>query len=361
MNQALSQHTGLPDLRALYISGLTPGYYGAFRLEALRRLGVESVTPLDSTAFTAARGVWGKVEHRVQMGPGVSRLNRAILEAARTGRVNVAWCDKVLGMRPDTLRELRSMGVVTVDYLNDNPFGPRRDPGWRLFLKALPEYGLHAVPRESSMQEFLEHGARQVMRIRFTYEPTVHFPPPPGWTDKNRDRGVSFIGTPYDSRGAFLTKLWNAGVPVDVSGSRPHWQAALSLEAFAATFKMGELKANAYREAIWRSRINLSFVTHGNVDDVAHKSFEIAACGGFLLAERTPEHMACFKEDEEAVFFSDAEECLAKIRRYLPDEAARARIAAAGERRAVNSGYDNDSMMRAVLGRAAKLRTAPLR
>jgi spore maturation protein CgeB len=147
--------------------------------------------------------------------------------------------------------------------------------------------------------------------------------------------------------------LWRGGAPVVISGSEPHWRRALAADAFAATFRDGELKAAAYREAIWRSKINLAFVTKANLDDVAHKAFEIAACGGFLLAERTPEHMACFVEDEEAVFFSSAEECSEKIRRYLPDEAARVQIAGAGRLRSQNSGYDNDSMMRAVLARAA--------
>ena len=128
-----------------------------------------------------------------------------------------------------------------------------------------------------------------------------------------------------------------------------------SRRPFDSTFRQGELIGAAYREAIWRSRINLAFITHSNRDQVAHKSFEITACGGFLLAERTPEHQTCFREDEEAVFFSDFEECRVKIDRYLNDEPARTRIAAAGQRRAQSSGYDNDSMLRGLLGRAAEL------
>jgi len=111
-----------------------------------------------------------------------------------------------------------------------------------------------------------------------------------------------------------------------------------------------------YREGIWRSRINLSFLTHGNQDEYTHKSFEIAACGGFLLAERCAGHAERFVEDEEAVFFSDIEECAAKIRKYLNDESARRKIAAAGQRRAVASGYDNDTQMRKVFAAVAEIR-----
>ena len=100
--------------------------------------------------------------------------------------------------------------------------------------------------------------------------------------------------------------------------------------------------ARRIARAIWKSKINLSFLTHANKDEFAHKSFEIAACEGFLLVERSEGHLQRFVEDEEAVFFSTIEECAAKIRRYLPDEAARARIAAAGRARAERSGYHND-------------------
>ncbi len=349
----------LSRLRVLYVSDLTPEYYGEYRHRALRRLPLGHVAALDHFALAAIPGLAGKLQFRLQAGPGITRLNRAVLQAAEREHANILLCDKVLGLRPATLRRLRQSGMITVDYVNDNPFGPRRDPGWRLFRKTIPEYDLHAVPRSSSVTDFRERGARDVMEIRFSYEPTVHYAPAASWSDAQRDRNVSFIGTPYDDRGSFLARLWRAGLPLDISGSRPHWQAALPVDAFAATFRVGELKGDAYREAIWRSRINLAFVTHSNRDQVAHKAFEITACGGFLLAERTPEHLACFREDEEAVFFSDFEECRAKIDRYLNDDSARSRIAAAGQRRACSSGYDNDSMLRRLLMKAAEMLAKP--
>src|SRR6185437_9057404 len=110
-----------------------------------------------------------------------------------------------------------------------------------------------------------------------------------------------------------------------------------------------------YREAIWRSKINLSFITHSNQDEFVHKSFEIAGCGGFLLAERSAGHLERFREGEEAVFFSSFEECVEKIRRYLPDEVARARIAAAGHARAVRDGYHNDRQMGLIVERAEQI------
>jgi spore maturation protein CgeB len=99
----------------------------------------------------------------------------------------------------------------------------------------------------------------------------------------------------------------------------------------------------------------LSFITHSNQDEFVHNSFEIAACGGFLLAERSAGHVARFVEGEEAVFFTGFAECAEKIRRYLPDEAARDRIARAGWERAVRDGYGNDAQVEKIVERLEKV------
>jgi spore maturation protein CgeB len=112
----------------------------------------------------------------------------------------------------------------------------------------------------------------------------------------------------------------------------------------------------AYRRGIWASRINLSFVTEMNEEDVAHKAFEIAACGGFLLALRTPGHQACFEEGREAEFFSTIEECAEKARYYLEHPAEREEIARRGCERARLSGYDNDTQLNRVLEEIKKHR-----
>lgn len=349
----------LADLRVLFVSGLDANYYGAFRLATLRRLGLASITALDQQQYSG-RGWRGKLQFRTQCGGDVARFNRDVLRLAADSKVNIAWFDKPLALWPRTLQALHQMGVLTIDYVNDNPFGSRNDPGWRLYKKTQSHFDLHVVPRASSVTDYQQRGARNVLHIAFSYEPSVHFPPAPAWSDQNRTRDVSFIGTPYDDRADFLARLAGLHLPLTISGSQPHWRAALPANIFDATFRDGELKAAAYREAIWQSRINLAFVTRANHDEVAHKSFEITACGAFLLAERTPAHIAAFREDEEAVFFSSVEECAAKIRRYLPDEAARNRIAAAGLHRSLISGYDNDSMMRSVLSQAIALTTSPV-
>jgi spore maturation protein CgeB len=338
-------------MKILYASGMSPNDSSLYRLWALERLG-HTVVPFNSFGYESSNQIVRKIAYRLCLGPGVDRLNRDLLRIAAAEGVDVVWADKLLWLRPNTIEKLRSMGIYTLSYMIDNAFGPRRDPGFRLYMKSIPHYDLHVVQRDKNISDYRDHGARDVIKIQTAYEPTLHFPPPEGWSDADRDRDVSFIGTPYDQRASFLTRLWKEfGLSVSVSGGLV-WKKAFGPEATAAIYKSnGELFRDAYREGIWRSRINLSFITHSNCDEFVHKSFEIAACGGFLLAERSDGHRQRFVEDEEAVFFSTIEECAEKIRRYLPDEAARSRIAAAGCARAERDGYHNDRQVELIMDR----------
>lgn len=346
-------------LKILYAAGLSPNDSSVHRMLALKRLG-HTVVPLNAYEYEPSQPLLRKVLHRLQAGPWVERLNRDVLHTVEHEKPDVFWADKLLGLQPRTLDRLRAMGVLTVSYMIDNAFGPRQDPGWRLYMRCIPHFDLHATQRDQNVEDYRARGARDAIKIQTAFEPTMHFPPPMEWSDADRDRGVSFIGTPYDQRASFLTRLWkDFKLPVVISGADFMWRTRLSEEAAKAMYTGHELHGPAYREGIWRSKINLSFLTHSNQDEFAHKSFEIAGCGGFLLAERSPGHLQRFVEDEEAVFFEGIEECAAKIVRYLPDEASRSRIAAAGHARAVRDGYSNDAQVGRILDRLRPLLEDP--
>jgi spore maturation protein CgeB len=145
------------------------------------------------------------------------------------------------------------------------------------------------------------------------------------------------------------------GFPVTISG--PGWEKVFSKIKQKRYMRGGMLRDAEYRENIWKSKINITFITRMNEEDVAHKAFEIAACGGFLLALRSPGHQACFEEGKEAEFFSSLEECADKIRYYLEHPVEREEIARRGCERAMNSGYDNDTQLLRVLERLSEMST----
>jgi len=339
--------THYPKFHVLYIGSLGPISTSTHRCRAIERLG-HRVSEFDTDPYLASGlPLLRKIRNRTLIGRSVARFNRDLLAKADADRPDLIWFEKAVYLYPKTLRALRALGIYTLSFNIDNPFGPRRDPGRRLLLATIPEFDLHLVQREINLVDYRRAGARDVILMRTAYEPTVHFPPPAGWSDVDRRYDVVFIGSCYDNRAEFLTQLaMRHGVPLTIWGD--HWQRAMSASAQAALWRGPAIYNDSYRETMWRSRICLSFVTHSNRDDVAHKSFEIAACGAFLLAEDTPGHQAHFIANHEAVFFRDVDEGVAQIRRFLPNEAARAEIATAGRRRAESSGYSNDARIAGV-------------
>src|SRR5690348_5866822 len=166
-------------MKILYAAGLSPNDSALYRLWALERLG-HTVIPFNSYKYISRNPLIKRVSLRLAAGPMVNRLNRDILRLAAEQKPDLLWTDKLLSMRPKTLDRLRAMGIATVSYMIDNPFGSRQDPGWRLYMKDIPHYDLHVVQRDKNIADYRERGARDVIKIQTAYEPTLHFPPPPG-------------------------------------------------------------------------------------------------------------------------------------------------------------------------------------
>jgi spore maturation protein CgeB len=94
---------------------------------------------------------------------------------------------------------------------------------------------------------------------------------------------------------------------------------------------------------------------HGDVlpevlqaDETTMRTYEIPACGSFMLHERTPELLRLFDEGREVECFESARDAAEKIDYYLAHPAERATIAHAGYLRCVPA-YSYDNRMTTIL------------
>jgi spore maturation protein CgeB len=342
-------HSSLPARRRILYSGNPrPGQTSFYRISALRRLN-QDVTEFDMTAYSA-RSLWlRKLQLRFPAGPVVAKINHDILAAVRATRPDVVFFDKPIYYTRETIEQIKSTGALTVSYNQDNPFGPRNDGCWYQFNRVFRLFDLHCLFREADVLRYREWGLNYI-KTMFSFEPTVQFPPAADWQESDRTRQVSYIGSPHEERPKFLMELAEKkNIPVVIAG--PRWRDFLSDTQYTRYVLNGYLADDEYRENIWRSKINLGFVSHLNEDDIGHKCIEIAACGQFLLAARSKGHEECFDEDREAVFFSSAEECADKARFYLNRPDLREAIGKKARERAVRSGYDNDTQLARILNR----------
>lgn len=328
----------------VYVGDLAENGTCLARLHAFRRLGFQ-VRPVDVGPYLRAGGpLLRRVRARTMAGPVITRLNRAVVEAClEAGRAPRVWFDKPLWMKPWALERLRRAGCRLYSFTLDNPFHVMDEPGWHLFRRTIALFDVNIVPRHSSIAEYRAAGAGTMALFAVPFDPFINYPARP-WPPA-RPVAVSYVGSPYEDRPAFLSSLADRGIGLRIGGERWHRHPGLRRPGITLT---PAVYGDAYRRALWEARINLAFLTLSHHDPVAHKSMEITASGSFLLALRSDGHQAAFDEGQEAEFFADAQEAADKIRFYLSHDAARDRIALAGCRRAWHSGYSHEERIAAV-------------
>ena len=87
------------------------------------------------------------------------------------------------------------------------------------------------------------------------------------------------------------------------------------------------------------SNIIFNFVRAFNGQGHSMKTFEIPACKGFAITNRTNEQLEFFPEDEACVYFSTEEELIDKVEFYLNNEEARKPITECAYKIAKNHTY----------------------
>jgi spore maturation protein CgeB len=343
----------------LYVGDLGPGLTSQDRADALVGLGAQ----LDAVGPDPRQGGLGRIDwllsSRVQISPSIRRLNAAIAERFVRSSYDILWLDKGWMVRPDTLKNVRSKVKAIVLFNNDNPWGAHERGIWRLHKAIVPVVDEVIVPKYSVIRCYEKLGARRVSVADFGFAPARHFAPE---APVARDIDICFIGTALKDGGGIrpdrtemilqLGKLLPGRISIFGDG----WKKALrGAEHYFNDIADGAWD-NLYCQTIWRSKINLSFVTKDNWEESSHRAFEITACGGCLLAERSSRLEQSFAEGEEALYFQGASECAEIATKLLDDETRRDRIARAGNRRALGSGYDNQSRLAEAIARSPVLR-----
>ncbi len=335
--------------RLLFVGPLTHGSTTVQRLAALRQLGFEVAT-VDSRPEWLARRMrtlpW-RIGRRLLGDRDECGLNAALLALPAEPAPDLVWVEKGLTVEPATLAALgrRWPHATRVSFSPDDMFNPRNQS--RQWRGCLPLYDVHVTTKSFNVSELREAGARRVVLLPKGYSPEVHRPLPCGSEEVARFGGdVGFIGWPERERARSIRRLAAHGVAVRVWGPWPVWGRGANprIEGRA-------LWADDYARAICAFKINLCFLRKANRDQVTARSIEIPACGGFMLAERTAEHLRLFGEDREAVYFSSDDELVEKTRYYLEHEEERRRIAADGLARCLHDGYSHAAGLRALLAR----------
>jgi spore maturation protein CgeB len=271
-------------------------------------------------------------------------MNEEIKSAAHEWKPQLTFHVQARFILPGTLLFTRRFGLNFV-YMNDDLFNVRNQTF--TFAEMVPLMDCILTTKSYNVSEFAAAGSSCATYIPNAYDPHVHYPAKPSAEETSRySCDVGFIGTFRPGRADYLERIahqaeyrlrvWGGGwMKMNRLIYLPRWRWAM----LRACVVDKELFCDDMGKAIQSIKICLGLLNRGNRDLHTSRSFEIPACGGFMLAERTTEHQTYFEEDKEAVYFNSFEEMIDKIRFYLQHEQSRARIAEAGYNRCLRSDY----------------------
>ena len=279
--------------------------------------------------------------------PDSTKANKKIIEMANTNVYDVLWIDKGVTIFASTLQEFRKKqpNAKIIGYSPDNMV--LRHNQSQQYIESIPFYDYLVTNKSYIIEDLTKLGAKNVIFVNNTFEPSFHHKYDLTLVDKLRLGGdVGFIGMWEKERCKSIVYLATHGIKVRVWGDN-RWQAFKNI---SPNLQIEDkcLFSDDYCKALASFRINLCFLRKMNFDQQTTRTVEIPACGGFMLAERTKEHLNLFEEGKEAAFFSSNEELLEMCQYYLDHENERRQIAEAGYQRCLTSDYSNEGMIRKV-------------
>ena len=309
--------------RLLIIGNPDPIHVGAHLLRAARGSGIDARIADSRAAFDATpwrrRFDWWIRGHRPSaLGP----FREQVVETVRDEGIDCVLATGLAPLDVEALRALGRHGVRRLNFLTDDPWNLEHRAPW--FSRALREYDHVFTPRQANIDDLLGLNGPTVSYLPFAYAPDAHYPELPATAEERRryEADLIFAGGADPDRVRAVVPFIDAGIDVALYGG--YWDRHKETRAQARGF----LDGNELRKAIGGAAVSLCLVRRANRDGHAMRTYEVAAMGGCMLVEDTPDHRDLFGEDGEAVvFFRTPADAVDRLRALLNDAPRRAALA----------------------------------
>ena len=337
-------------MKAVYVGTLDAGGTCYARLKALEALGCCEVFPFDSDTYFAQplKFQWlNRIDNRLHIAPRYRKSNCDLLSFCEKIKPEIIWIDKGFWVWPSTLKVLKVHGALLVHHNTDslNPAKWHVRLTYRLMRRTLPLFDFYFT---TNILDYSTLSMNESPQTELTYIGYDHMrfdnSPLAEKLQEQWKNELLFVGHYEPRTEAGIIALIDQGIPVTVYGSG--WNRSKKYDRLRNHVSFRCLSNEEYVFALKGAKIGLCFVSELNGNQTAGRSFEIPACGTFLLAMRTRQHMDCYVEGKEAEFFGSHEELVQKARYYLEHDDQCKEIAHRGHQRCVGSDYSWARYMR---------------
>lgn len=261
------------------------------------------------------------------------KFNRELVELARCFKPQVVLITKGSFISRDTLSQIKEdTKALLVNYATDDPFNLVSSSND--LVQGIPFYDLYACTKRAIMTDVKKAGCPNVHFVPFAYDPSVHFPESASSAEEVRrfSCDVVFVGGGDSDRCPYFSSLLTHEECLCLHLYGRYWDRDPRLRRY----HLGTARGREYRLAVGAAKIAPCLVRRSNRDGHAMRTFEVPACGGFPLFERTEEHVELFHGNKEVTFFDSPAELADKVRYYLTHDTERAYVAEAVHQKIVS-------------------------
>lgn len=260
---------------------------------------------------------------------GTGRINAEVLSAAKSFSPDLVLFLKPVLIRPKTISELAKTSKV-FSWYPDYVLFPKTASTF--FYESIPLYDCHFSFNFANVAELTKLGAKKSLFLPCAADADFHRPIQVSEAEKESlGADVVFVGTyANEPRSEYLESLCKEGYDIKIFGNGWEKHPKSSCLWRRGAIQDKALYAEDMSKILVSNKIALAFVRKHNNETLACRTFEIPACGAFLLHERTSKTGEVFEEGRDAEFFGDYEEMKKKIDFYLQHDAERAQIAKSG-------------------------------
>ena len=143
------------------------------------------------------------------------------------------------------------------------------------------------------------------------------------------------IGTWFPERGDLVRKLIQNNFDIKIYGD--HWNKFKYYKKYRNYFGKKITTDDLYVKLTQSAKLSICLPSKANDDDITNKSLEIPYIGTLLLAKKTKTHCEIFKENKEAIFFKNDNDCVKIINKILNNNKKRLKIALAGHKKIIRN------------------------
>lgn len=270
-----------------------------------------------------------------------------ILEACRVVKPDVFLTVKGISLSRELIDEINRLDIATAMYFPDYYFQQRgvSEDSFRIYR--------YFVTTKSFQLEYLSSvcGEENLHYVPHGYVGHVHTPLTSPMSEERYERDVLYIGNHSEFKQSWMRRLIQAAPDLDLTICGARWQDKESAVWGNHVRTSPPRYGVAYSRMVQWARINIALhmgpSKSGWADLVSTRTFEIPACGGFMLHVDNDEVREFFAPGVEIDVFSSVEELRDKIAFYLARPDLRAKMIARAFERCVPA-YSYDARARTI-------------